>query len=123
MIVRVVLLALLSSAPAMAQQGSPFFGEWCGVETRLWVGHDHIGFNQHLVCKPRRDPANGRAPTFSTRVDCNNLYIEGSGEDVALLEVPVDYITSISFTLTTPDEMYIDLDDGTAPDLFVRCAS
>jgi hypothetical protein len=72
------------------------------VETRLWVGHDHIGFNQHLVCKPRRDPANGRAPTFSTRVTCANLYIEGEGEDVRLMEVPVDYITSISFTLTTP---------------------
>jgi hypothetical protein len=115
------LLLILTAAPLAAQEGSPFFGEWCGVETRLWVGHDHIGFNQHLVCKPRRDPANGRAPTFETRVTCANLYIEGEGEDVRLMEVPVDYITSISFTLTTPDEMYIDLDDGTAPDLFVRC--
>jgi hypothetical protein len=77
------LLLILSPAPLAAQEGSPFFGEWCGVETRLWVGHDHIGFNQHLVCKPRRDPANGRAPTFSTRVTCANLYIEGEGEDVS----------------------------------------
>jgi hypothetical protein len=35
--------------------------------------------------------------------------------------VPVDYMTSITFTLSDPDTMYIDLDDGTAPDLFVRC--
>jgi hypothetical protein len=115
------LLLILTAAPLAAQEGSPFFGEWCGVETRLWVGHDHIGFNQHLVCKPRRDPANGRAPTFSTAWTCANLYIEGEGEDVSPHEVPVDYMTSITFTLSDPDTMYLDLDDGTAPDLFVRC--
>jgi hypothetical protein len=50
------------------------------------------------------DPRHLRQPLF-----------EGEGEDVRLMEVPVDYITSISFTLTTPNEMYIDLDDGTDP--------
>ena len=67
---------------------------------------------------PRRDPATGTAPTFATRVDCRNLYIQGEGEDVSLVEVPIDYMTSITFTLTDPDTLYIDLDDGTAPDLF-----
>lgn len=115
------LTLCLMASPVFAQDGSPFFGEWCGIETRLWVGHDHIGFNEHMVCKPRRDPARGRPPTFRTRVDCNNLYIEGDGDEVSLVEVPVDYVTSITLTLTEPDTLYIDLDDGTAPDLFVRC--
>ncbi|KPQ15749.1 MAG: hypothetical protein HLUCCO18_11085 [Rhodobacteraceae bacterium HLUCCO18] len=121
MIRSAALVLLLSAAPVAAQEGSPFFGEWCGIETRLWVGQGHIGFNEHTVCTPRRDPATGTAPTFATRVDCRNLYIQGEGEDVSLVEVPIDYMTSITFTLTDPDTLYIDLDDGTAPDLFVRC--
>jgi hypothetical protein len=121
MILRAALLFLAMAVPASAQETSPYFGEWCGVETRLWVGHNHIGFNQHMVCRPERDPAEGRAPTFRTAMDCANLYIEGEGEDVSLLTVPVDYMTSITLTLSDPDTMLIDLDDGTAPDLFVRC--
>jgi hypothetical protein len=80
-----------------------------------------ISASTSTSCASRAATRRGRAPTFSTRVTCANLYIEGEGEDVRLMEVPVDYMTSITFTLTDPDTMYIDLDDGTAPDLFVRC--
>jgi hypothetical protein len=62
------VLMLLYAAPVAAQGaaqgGSPFFGEWCGIETRLWVGPNHIGFNEHTVCTPRRDPATATAPSF-----------------------------------------------------------
>jgi hypothetical protein len=90
---------ILTATPLAAQEGSPFFGEWCGVETRLWVGTT-ISASTSIWCANRAAIRRGRAPSFSTRVTCANLYIEGEGEDVRLMEVPVDYITSITFTLT-----------------------